>query len=451
MSRSEDLYLAAPEWLQHLMVRFYGHKLYRKRYSGVYWDLLEKVREAKNWSPEKVNAYQCERLHEMVRYCYENIPYYQQLFAKLQLTPDDINTLNDLKKIPILDKQSLRERPNDFMPVSGKKAYTVQHTSGSTGTPLALHTDEVTYKLAMALLVDFEEGYGVAFGAPRATFAGRMLKASNNMKPPFWRYNKAENQLIFSSYHINKETFPYYAKALDRFQPLEIIGYPSAICELATQYLDANLRPGFQPRLIVTNSENLLDWQRERIETAFKCNVRDYYSTAEYVNFAGEDNNGHYPSNPLLGITEFEPIEASCIGGNLIMTTLTNHSMPLIRYRVGDIGFPAKTDNPLYGAPVLNEIEGRIDDYLETANGRRIGRVSQVFKGLSGIREAQVFQKQPGAAILRVVLDGSRSDDEEQLIRNAQLRLGSDFHLEVDYVQEIPRSKNGKFRFVVKA
>lgn len=451
MSRSENFYLASPEWLQRFMVRVYGHKLYRKRYSGIYWALLEKVRDAKTWSPDQINEYQCDRLQEMIRYCYEHIPHYQQLFSELQATPDDIKNLDDLKKLPILDKQTIKDRPSDFMPLNGRQPYTVQHTSGSTGTPLALHADEETYKLAMALLVDFEESYGVPFGSPRATFAGRMLKASNKMTPPFWRYNKAENQLLFSSYHINEKTFPHYAKALDRFQPAELIGYPSAICELATLYLAANLRPGFRPQLVVTNSENLLDWQRRRIESAFQCTVRDYYSTAEYVNFAGENDDGEYSSNPLLGITELEPLESNTEASTLIMTTLTNRSMPLIRYNVGDIGVSAKTINPLHGAPILSRIDGRIDDYLETANGRRIGRVSQVFKGLPGVREAQIIQKQPGSALLKVVLDGSGSDDEQQLIRNAQLRLGSDFDLEVEYVQEIPRSKNGKFRFVVKA
>lgn len=417
----------------------------------MYWDLLEKVKDAKSWSPEKINEYQCQRLHEMVKYCYENIPYYRKVFDELCLTPDDINTQDDLTKIPILDKQTIRERPHDFLPVNGKHAYTIQHTSGSTGTPLALHTDEETYKLAMALLVDFEESYGVAFGAPRATFAGRMLKASDRMTPPFWRFNKAENQLLFSSYHLNKTTFPSYADALNRFQPEELIGYPSALCELATHYLEQDIVPAFQPNLIVSNSENLLEWQRKKIRQVFKCNVKDYYSTAEYVNFAGENRQGTYSSNPLIGITEFEVIEPNDPSGNLIMTTLTNRAMPLIRYRIGDVATPVNSSETTKGAPVLSGIDGRIDDYLETTDGRKIGRVSQIFKGLPGIREAQVIQEKTGSVIFRVVPDGTGSDFKDGLIKNAKLRLGNDFSFRIQYVDEIPRGVNGKFRFVLKS
>lgn len=452
MSKSEDLYLAAPEWLQQLMVKSYGYKLYRKRYGGSYRDILALIRESKDWTPQRIYQYQCENLTRIALYCSENIPFYQRQFADYGISPNQIDSPEKLRKLPVLDKETLRKRASEFLPTDHSRTYTVQHTSGSTGTPLALHTDETTYKLAMALLVDFEETNGVPFGAPRATFGGRMLKRSEKMKPPFWRYNKAENQLLFSSYHINSKTFPYYARKLNAFQPMELIGYPSAICELATQYLESGTVPGFHPRLIVTNSENLLEWQRHRIEAAFQCDVKDYYSTAEYLNFAGEDAAGRYRSSPLIGITEIEPLEGEPEQvGNLVMTTLTNVAMPLLRYRIGDVGTLSENGNSTPGAPVLAEVEGRIDDFLDTKDGRRIGRVSQVFKGLPGIKEAQIFQEKAGWATLRVVRDESGTDNEEQLVRNAQARLGNDFRFRIEYREFIPRGKNGKFRFVIKA
>ena len=98
-----------------------------------------------------------------------------------------------------------------------------------------------------------------------------MLKLANDMKPPFSRFNRSENQRLFSSYHINETTFPHYKKELDKFQPQELIGYPSSIYDLAAHYLKSDSKPGFRPKAIITNSETLLLWQRETIESVFGC------------------------------------------------------------------------------------------------------------------------------------------------------------------------------------
>src|SRR5690554_6906072 len=334
-SKTETLYFASPVWLQNVMVSAVGYKLYRKRYTGIYHELRELVRASREWGAEQREAYQAEQLHELIRYCRLNIPYYQKLFAEYGLSDQDFTQVSDITKLPILDKQTVRERGHEFRPPHGKP-YMVQHTSGSTGTPLALHVNERTYKLAMALLVDHEEYHGVPFGARRATFAGRMIQRQENLIPPFSRLNRAENQRLYSAYHLNEQTFPYYKKDLDRFQAKEIIGYPSAISDLSCHYQRSGRQPDFQPKAIVTNSETLLDWQRASIETTFQCSIADYYGTAEYILFAGQDRTGYYQVNPVIGITEVIPIGSSANIGEIVATTLTNTGMPLLRYVIGD-------------------------------------------------------------------------------------------------------------------
>ncbi|WP_328184809.1 phenylacetate--CoA ligase family protein [Marinobacter sp. OP 3.4] len=451
MSKAEKIYLKSPEWAKSLAVSMYGKIQYRKRYSGSYQQLLETVRSTHTWTTKKIYDYQCERMHNMLAYCYEKIPYYHKLFINHGLTINDITNLDDLKKIPILKKDVLRSSPQEFRPANRKLVHASHKTSGSTGTPVAIDVDEETYKLAMALLVDFEERNGVPFGARRATFAGRIIKSTDNLTPPFWKYNSAENQLLFSSYHLNTNTFPHYREKLRQFAPLELIGYPSAIYEIANHYHLKGIVPEFRPKLIVTNSENLLNWQRERIEAVFNCKVRDYYSTAEYLNFAGEDDEGIYHSNPLPGITELEPLESGEGQHKLIMTSLTNTAMPLVRYDVGDLAVPAPGNELSSGIPRLSEIEGRIDEYIETQDGRKIGRVSQIFKGVPGIKEAQIVQHKCGEAQFNIVSETEKNTlAESMIIENSKLRLGEDFKVTINYQSRIPRQKNGKFRFVLK-
>ena len=450
MKIAEQIYFRSPPLLQNFLISAYGHKLYQKRYTGLYHELRKEIQYIKEFSAPKVKALQDERLHQMVTYCVNQIPYYQKLFAELGLGPNDITTIQDLKKLPILNKQTILEQSYNFRPKNSLKPFMIQHTSGSTGTPLSVQVDERTYKLAMALLVDHEESHGVPFGSRRATFAGRMLKPADDMKPPFSRFNRAENQRLFSSYHINEKTFPNYKKELDNFQPEELIGYPSAIYDLASHYQRSDSKPGFQPKAVITNSETLLYWQREKIESVFGCPVYDYYGTAEYVIFAGQDKTGIYKPNPIIGITEVETGADSDDTGRLLATSLTNKQMPLLRYNLGDTATLANVPGEMTGTPGLRSINGRIDDYIETKDGRLIGRIDHIFKGVDGIQEAQIVQKRPGSASIKLVRDQSTKLDEELLISNFKQRLGLEFQVEIEYVPKILRGSNGKFRSVLR-
>jgi phenylacetate-CoA ligase len=450
-SSLEDFYFSSPVWLQNILVSIYGYNLYRKRYTGIYHDIIKLVRESRTWTQRKVEDYQCEKLFLMAKHCRQNIPYYQKLFANHGLHENNFTTLESLQQLPILSKQQLLQNIDAFCQ-PGTRPYMLQHTSGSTGTPLVLGVNEYTYKLAMALLVEHEEFNGVSFKAKRATFAGRMVQRSNNMLPPFSRINRAENQKLFSSYHLNDSTFPWYRKELDSFQPSEIIGYPSAICELAMCYEKHAQSPGFSPRAIITNSETLLSWQREKIERVFQCNVFDYYGTAEYVLFAGQGSKGTYRLNPIIGITEvLKEKHSDPPSGELIATSLTNYHMPLLRYNTGDIAEIPETSPSRTVTHSLLAIHGRKDDYIESTDGRKIGRMDHIFKGLKGIKEAQLIQHDiDRCSIILVKNTKSEEINEQQLKENFYARTGNTINLSIIYREKIPRGANGKFKSVIR-
>ncbi len=450
MALKDQIYDVSPVWVQNALVTAYGWHLYRKRYSGMYHHILQLVRESRQWTREQSRAYQAERLHEMVKYCRESVPYYQKTFASHGLHENDFTSVDDVIKLPVLTKAILKQQPENFRSARAE-AFVLQHTSGSTGTPLELGVDEYTYKLAMALLVDHEESHGVPFGAPRATFAGRMIQPSTRLKPPYSRMNRAENQKLFSSYHLNSATFPWYARELNRFSPAELIGYPSAISDLASYYFASGTRPGFSPKAVITNSETLLDWQREKIETVFSCPVFDYYGTAEYVLFASQGVDRTYRLSPVIGVTEIMQSSDTAEPTNrLLATTLTNQAMPLLRYEVGDTAEPVECS----GSTVvqrLARVNGRVDDYLELADGRRIGRLDHVFKGINSLVEAQIVQNSRDHCTVYIVTSDDESDMAETKIReNLRQRVGQELAISTERVSEIPRGKNGKFKNIVR-
>lgn len=452
-SMQERIYQRSPAWLQNVLVSAYGYRLYRKRYSGIYHEIRDLLRQSRHWSQEKTESWQAEKLHDMVRHCRLNVPYYQELFAEHGLHEHDFTSAEDVRKIPILTKAILRQDTARFRSGLGN-TYMTQHTSGSTGTPLALEVDEYTYKLAMALLVEHEEYHGIPFGAKRATFAGRMVQPAEQLTPPFARFNKAENQMIYSSYHLNSDTFPWYAKALDSFRPLELIGYPSAISDLAFYYMSTGIKPNFEPKAVISNSETLLDWQREKIEHVFNCPVRDYYGTAEYVLFAGQNNDGDYRINPIIGITEILDEQGDpSHEGRLIATSLVNKVMPLLRYEVGDSAISPENRHSMHSVTrSLERINGRLDDYIELPDGRRLGRLDHIFKGIEGLIEAQIVQDSPSHCTINTVFSSaSRTENTDRLKANFNSRTGHQMNVTIRSVAQLSRGPNGKFRNVIRS
>lgn len=454
-SIKESIYYALPLKLQNYLVSAYGKSLYNYRYTAPFENLLEQINSTAKLTGKQIEDIQFSRLLKMLTHARDYVPYYNKLFKEFGINIQKFQDLNDIHKIPVLEKDQFRNNIQQFYSSRpGDSGYFTQTTSGSTGTPLTLSVNEETYKLAMALLVNHEQMHGVEFGRPRATFAGRMVKRAHDNKPPFSRYNKHENQLLFSSYHINKENVSSYVYELNNFRPEEIIGYPSSIYELAYNMKVTNNSLSFRPKLIVTNSETLLDWQRDTIEEVLSAPVRDYYGTAEYVIFASQCDQLKYHINPLVGLLEIvNSKDQPTIDeeGDVIATSLTNYTMPLIRYRIGDRAvLSAKPCGCGLNSSILDKIEGRVDDLIITQDNLKIGRLDHIYKNLTNIKEGQILQVSRKKCIIKIVR-GSLSDpvDVESLISNFHKRVGTSLDVDVEFVDSIPRGKNGKFKAVL--
>jgi phenylacetate-coenzyme A ligase PaaK-like adenylate-forming protein len=454
MSLTQSVYYSMPVPAQNALVSAYGYYLKYKRQHPSGRKLREMVAASRSWSRQEVSAYQTRQLVQIITQCGRAVPYYRDLFAKAGIEPAKFQALTDLQRIPLLPKDTVRRERTHLM-AQGASPYWIQHTSGSTGTPVVVHVDQRTYQLVDALLTDHEATCGVASTDLRATFAGRMVQPAENLTPPFWRYNHAGRQILFSAYHLSEQTLPAYVAELARRNPAELIGYPSAIATVAAHITASGQRGVVRPRVVITNSETLFAWQREIIESAFACPVMDYYGSAETVVFAPQCGAGAYHFSPLLGIAEIvdeagQPAPPGQVG-KLVCTTLSNHVMPLVRYAIGDdavrLEGPCACGSALDGA---REIIGRHDDTIMTPDGRSVGRMDHIFKGVTGIQECQIVQEARDLVRLVLVADAEFDARQETLLRhNARVRLTDAVRVEISRVKEIPRSRAGKFRGVV--
>jgi phenylacetate-CoA ligase len=245
----------------------------------------------------------------------------------------------------------------------------------------------------------------------------------------------------------------YYIK-LNRIKAKLIVGYPSSLYTISQFLLKYGLKVP-RPVAVITTAETLFEHQRAAISNAFKSKVIDQYGCAEMCIFVGQCEHGTYHMHPEYGVVEVidsrkRPVE-HCGVGEVICTGFVNRTMPLLRYRLGDMLSMEYNDCPCGRSfPIIKELKGRVDDMLLTANGNPVGRLDPIFKCLHGIVECQIVQIDRETIVLKIVKGGEYSFAiERDLIYEMHKRMGDTMNVHVQYCDQIPRDKNGKFRAVI--
>ena len=396
---ADRVFRGLPQPLKTLAASAHGIGLARRRYGGVgrvaeTERLVDEALERERWDVSRWQEYRSMRLSEMLRHAASRVPYYRRQCEHMPLNgPGDPDT--DLARWPVLEKGAVRRAPESFVADGSPRLYR-ESTSGTSGTPVRLYRSAAVEREWYALFeARSRRWYGVDRYTPWAILGGRLVVPATRARPPFWVWNSAMRQLYLSSYHLRTDWVGAYLDEMDRRRVRHIYGYPSAVHELSRAVLDAHPEAGRRLglKVVVTNAEPLLDVQRRDIEAAFGCPARETWGMAELVAAAGECEQGSMHLWPEVGIVEVNESH------DVIATTLLARDQPLIRYRLGDR--LAESPSAPGGAacpcgrtlPVLPALEGRVDDVLVLADGRRVGRLDPVFKGDLPLREAQIVQE----------------------------------------------------------
>jgi phenylacetate-CoA ligase len=294
------------------------------------------------------------------------------------------------------------------------------------------------------------------FGDRVAVIRGNVIVPLSQSKPPFWRINWLHNQLLLSNFHLSPGNMPAYFEEMRRFRPVVLDGYPSSVYVLAKTLLNRQER--LPLKAVLTSSETLYDFQREAIEQAFECPVFDYYGAAERVIFTAEceQHEGHHVF-PEYGITEILDEERNPVVGNiegsLAGTSLHNFGMPLLRYITND-RCTFKPGKCTCGRrfPLLEDVTTKAEDLLRLRDGRLISPsvLTHPFKPLNAIDGSQVVQRSLDQLTIRLIpREDFKPAHADQLIRDLRARLGQDMEIQIEYVRELPRTRSGKFKWVV--
>lgn len=454
MAVLERLYLKSPVAIQNLMVSGYGLVLYyRRRGSRLHRAEMKALAAAERGSPDEIRQFQARALHDLVLHAARTVPHYSEALARHGVTASTIRSVEDLQRLPILEKDEVRRRPERFWSSAAKGSYTI-NTSGTTGSPLRVRVSRRALLRNYAHYYRLRERLGIGARERSATFAGRMIVEPERRTTPFWRHNLPARTILYSTYHLSEDNIPAYLERLQRQQPALIFAYPSAISAVARVLRDHS-EMEIRPRAIIASCETLLPHHRSVVEEAFGCAVTDFYGSAEMSAFVAQCERGSYHAWATYGICEVvvgdrpaRPGEA----GDLVTTSFVNDAMPLLRYRTGDVAVMGEDCGCGLPFPTLQQIGGRRDDVLTTPDGRQVGRLDPAFKGLAddAFSEAQIVQVALDRVVLRYV-PGTRFHPGavEQVQQELRSRLGPSVNVEAKAVSALPRGPSGKLRAVV--
>jgi len=451
MADIESLYHKLPTFLQHIACSLEGLRIQGGRFGDPFPTLLREYEERTFWSAEQIRAFRDQRLRSFVQHCARTVPFYRRRFQECGISPEDIQTLDDLQHLPILTKDEVRAHyPELVSEAVPRWQQIVTHTSGTTGGGLRFATTLRAIQEQWACWWRYRRWHSIQQGTWCGYFGGRSVVPISQSHPPFWRYNYPGKQILFSGYHMSPPNLKHYLNELRRRRPPWLHGYPSLLALLAAYILETGEDLGYQVRWITVGAENLLLHQADLIERAFGTRPKQHYGMAEAVANFSECEYGNLHVDEDFAAVEFIP-NPDAPGFKVIGTNFTNLAFPLLRYDVLDVVTLGDVVCPC-GMPgrIVASIDGRQEDYVILKNGARLGRMDHIFKDLINIREAQIYQKVPGEIIIRVVRGPCYTDaDEESLRREIRKRVGEDTVVFIEYVSNLERSPTGKLRFVV--
>jgi len=400
--------------------------------------------------PEKLRDLQWNYLSKILDHCFARVPYYKNLFKDLGVKRDDLRSIEDINLIPILSKETVIERHDEFKPDNFKKYRQIKvRTSGTTGSPLELYWDINVNIFELVCQWRHFSWLGYKFAEPFMD-----IRTFSRHLEQKYRWNWKCRGLEFSSQYINEENINEFAELLRKYKIKFWRGHSSALnhfCHLL-DYADVQ---DVKPKFVVSVGETLLENQRKYIETWTGVLVRDNYGLNEHTVLIYQCPNRGYHICSEYGLVEIIKDDGTPANpgeeGRIISTGLHNKAFPLLRYDTKDYAvFSDKKCECGRTLPLIEGLTGRSDDRLLNAKGKEIAGLHSTFKYAEGIKFSQIVQKEVGIIDVYVVpIDYFDTKLKELVIKVLKRELGNTMTIRVHIVDDVPFRKSGKFKFVV--
>ena len=444
MASLQSLIKKSPSFVQKV---YYDVVPFSKRYGKVFSETYDFLLESEKWSREKLEEYQLQEFKKLIYHCYENVPYYTRVFSDRGLTPDDFQSLSDIKKLPFLTKDIIRENLNDLIATNmrDQKSYEFR-TSGSTGKKLVFYGTDDAYKKEAAFVLRAYEKHGAKLYDEPSVWLRRYVPVDRGSD--LWYYDYELKRLYMSAYHLNDNTIKEYIDTINKKKYHTLVAYPSSIYVLACLCEEHGLKLKHIKKIHVSSEMMLPEWKR-KVEEVFGIVPVAHYGAIEKVCFMNQlEDSDKYYENLQYGVTEY--LDDGNGNHTIVATGFLNYYMPFLRYKTED----SVVLNPDAGDfDKVASINGRTSDILIAEDGSRLPGVnfySWIDKRVPGVSMFQIVQKNRKDIVFSFV--GSQRYSEEtipQIHEGLTSRLGN-LNFTINKVREIKRNEStGKIRCIV--
>ena len=403
---------------------------------------------SQHWSIERLEDLQLQALRRIARHAYQSVPAYRERFDSLGIELGDIRSLDDWATLPLTTKPEVQDTPEAFCSSAlPEDRVEIRTTSGSTGTPLRIHTTEHTQIAEAAMMYRGFRWSGFRPGDRIVTIVGELTgELQGPRHAPYTRYR---DHLDLSPHHLTEEGCRSYLDLMRDFGPAFLRTYPSIVQLLGKVMLDSDIEP---PKLrgIWTQSEILYEAERELLERQWQTRVFDYYGMQEKCVSMSECEQGRMHINGEFGYVELLPSERPPYA-HIVATGFYNSAMPLLRYQTRDLAVPDVHPCPCGRAlPTVSRIVGRVEDFLFASDGSQVMEADAAIADLTAVRECQIIQESLTHTRVLVV-PGPRFDvvTERCLAERLSSLLGDGVRVQIERCSSIPRTGTGKQRFLV--
>jgi len=417
------------------------------------------LRSVEYKSPEELLQLQNEKLEQLLRLSYENVPYYSRILPEAGVVKNNRVFLENFNRIPPLTKEIIRREGENLYSADYKKRGGYFSTSGgSTGEPVKFIQDKNYQAWGFAGRFLFNSWAGKDIGQAELKLWGSERDILEGKDKPAVRLRRwFFNTELLNTYRMSPDGMRGHIDRWNKVKPRQVWAYTDSMYRLS-RFVAKEKLSVHPPESIICTTAPLLGEARRHIEQTFKCKVFDQYGSREVGPVACEcpAQEGLHIFTPLQKLeildSKNEPVTGEQTG-QLVITNLHNYSMPLLRYKIGDTGcFSNKPCSCGRGFPLLKEISGRVFAHFVKKDGSLVH--SQFFVALfffkPWVREFKIVQKDYDLIDISVALEGKADQNDIDVITGKIKQvMGADCKVEFNFVDEIPPTASGKYLYTI--
>jgi phenylacetate-CoA ligase len=445
-----------------------GAYLRRNILLPLYWKYIKRLKvldyykelQAHQWNTLKKNRnLQRIKLFKLIQYASQNIPYYQRVIQEHQISFSEDTIFTDLKKLPLLTKEIIRNNFDQLYKFRDHTYY--RNTSGgSTGEPVIFYQDRYYFDWSIATKILFDEWAGRKIGEPMVKLWGSLrdvLRGGQGFRG--YLRQQLSGVTIINSFGMTEKDMYKYVQRINKIKPRLILAFVNSIDELV-RFIQEHHLSVYSPPAIMTSGGVLFPEIRARIKGVFHANLFDRYGSREVGDIACNCEKSEdlhlIPDIHYLEIVDDKGKEVNQDErGEIIITLLTNYTMPLIRYKISDRGILSDQDCKCgHGLPLLEKVIGRTKCIFKNKFGVHIdsGLFNQLFFFRENIKQFQVIQETIDYISINLVLiDKTKmeglDEDYKEINQIIWKVMSDDTKIKYNIVDEIKPSPSGKYMY----